>query len=225
MGNNTMSKIRDEFLAIRPQIFNQQRPFKFHMYPIAGLTRPDRYWTDGQRMSLRKCKHIVVSLDEVSEDPSHPISQADYHSHMTTFLQHLRNIIPDATFPIWIFSVNTHPSHSHNDCHSPMLPRTTDHPCNDVLRALLLPQSHAQPNNVHWLDNTDVTLPLWNINDDDASLQRNSVWAVLALRIYVLVGWGVEQWRASGQRGTVKGLERDGVVEPNFELVPYRGWS
>ena len=148
------------------------------------------------------------------------MSQKEYESKVKTMVGHLEKIIPDTTFPIWFFTVNEHPSRATN-CHSPYLSRTTQHPCNDVLRKLWDPSQPAFANRVHLLDNTDLLQPLWG---DERLLYENML-AVIALRAFVIVGKGVSDWRAVGQAGKVDGLHRNGTVEPNFELVAYTGWS
>jgi hypothetical protein len=107
------------------------------------------------------------------------------------------------------------------NCHPPMImPRTTDHPCNDVLKDLFIHNrltSPTLPSNVHFLDNTDVALPQFDEN-------RADVIALIAYRIYVIVGKGVSDWRAVGQRGDIKGLYRNGTLENDPSYVPYEGW-
>lgn len=214
MGNNTMADVRERFMDLRGTLFPSQRPFKFHLYPIAGLEHPDRAWEDGKRMGLRKCKHIFLSMDEISEGGP-PISQAAYQQQITTFIGHLQKIIPDETFPIWISTMLSHPIKS-NQCHSPILPRTTNHPCDDVLLDLF--KRRTLPSRIKLLDNRELVMPLW-------SEEASEILSLVALRTFVFVGKGVADWRAVGQRGTVKGLERNGGLEPNFELIPYRDWS
>jgi hypothetical protein len=125
---------------------------------------------------------------------------------------------PAGTFPIWLFTVNEPPMHASN-CHSQFLPRTTDHPCNDVLKHLFRSGANTFPEQVHLLDNTDLSRPLF----DDKS-KRDLLLANIALRVFVLVGKGVANWRAKGQRGMIDGMHRGGTVEPNFELLPYN-WN
>jgi hypothetical protein len=50
---------------------------------------------------------------------------------------------------------------------------------------------------------------------------RESVLAAVALRIFVFVGHQVKAWRDIGQSGGIKGLTKNGVTEPNYELVRY----
>jgi hypothetical protein len=211
MGSRTMSDIRREFMEMREKLFPNQRPFKFHMYDIEHFVRPDRNWEDGVKARFRKCKHILVSLDEMEE-----LSQMEYRSQVTVFIGHLLRLMDDETFPIWMFTVNA-PQMAPRNCHSPTLPRTTDHPCNDVLKDLFRDDAENFPNRVHLLDNTDISNPSFGENVP-------SVLATIAMRVYVFVGKGVADWRAVGQHGLIDGLHRNGTVEPNFELVPYEGW-
>ena len=211
IGSDSAQKIHGAFRQIRPQIASGQRPFKFHYYPMNDFQSPDTGWNQEQQTKFRKCKHILVSVDEIKE----ALSQAEYMSQVKKFLNHLVKAFPDDTFPIWMFTVNESPMHSTN-CHSPSLPRSTDHPCNSALKSLF--GSDTFPGRVQLLDNTDLTLPQHDANE-------KHMIAVIALRIYVFVGKQVKEWRAVGQKGTVNGLERGGRTEPNFELIPYTGWD
>ena len=107
------------------------------------------------------------------------------------------------------------------NCMPPLiLPRSTDHPCNDALRHVFNDKEKLLlPPNVHFMDNTDLSLPHF---DDERS--RADVIAVIAYRMYVVVGKGVADWRVAGQKGDIKGLHRNGTLEPNFVLEPYEGW-
>ena len=105
-----------------------------------------------------------------------------------------------------------------SSCHSPERPRSTDHPCNDVIKSLFRPGDERFPSMVHLMDNTDLVLPQLGQN-------RENVLANIAMRVFVAVGKGVSEWRAMGQIGLIDGLHRNDTVEPNFELVPYEGWN
>jgi hypothetical protein len=213
MGNDSMAKIKAEFMAMRGTLFSHQRPFKFHYYNTSTFKRPDRDWVRDTKQRLRKCKHILVSMDNLRES----ISQDEYKTQVTTFLRHLTKLMHDNTFPIIMFTVNEPPMHASN-CHSPSMTRSTDHPCNDVLKHLFRPGSKLFADQVHLLDNTDLSLPQFDEN-------RQDIAAVIALRIYVLVGKQVADWRAMGQHGAVDGLHRNNTVEPNEELIPYDEWN
>jgi len=212
MGNKTSEKIREEFLAIRPSIFPGQRPFKFHHYGIDNFIQPDRGWDDEKKRRLRKCKQILVSLDEHQG----AISQSEYQNQVTKFLLHLVKLLNNPTFPVWMFTVNEPPMNATTYCHSPQLARTSDHPCNDALKDLFRPGVNIFPKNVHLLDNTDVSLPIL----EQGHLRRELL-SIIALRIYVLVGHRVAEWRKAGQIGAIDGLHKNESVEPNFELIPY----
>lgn len=206
-----MQEVKREFLELRAKLFPGQRPFKFHMYNIVRFVHPDSNWTLEEKQRIRKCKHILVSLDELEDN----LSQAEYRQQVQTFIGHLVKMTNDSTFPIWFFTVNEPPMKASN-CHSPKVPRSTNHPCNDVLKDLFRAESF--PNQVHLLDNTDISSPQFDEN-------RSDILTNIALRVFVLVGKGVAEWRAMGQAGKIDGLHRNGTVEPNFELVPYEGWS
>jgi hypothetical protein len=219
IGDGDIAMIREEFLSLRSQLFRFQRPFKFHLHTIPGFTKPDRNWGDNEKAGIRKCKQIFFSLDNISEDPSKPLSQSDYKSQVTTFVHHLQKIFPDETSPIWVMTMNTHPSLANDNCHTPVLPRTTDHPCNDALHDLFSPsQRHVFQDRVKLMDNTDLMLPLW-------STQKSNMLSIIALRLYVLIGWQVAQWRAVGQVGTRDGVQKGNVLDPNKDLGIYTGWD
>jgi hypothetical protein len=213
-----MSLVWTAFLDLRRYIFPGQRPFKFHYYNASSFVRPDRDWNEETKKRLRKCKHMLVSIDE----PIEPVSQSEYIDLIRTFAGHMVRVLhQDSTFPIWFLSVSEPPMRATN-CHPPMiLPRTTDHPCNDVLKGLFIHDESSRtpvfPPNVHFLDNTDLSLPQFDEN-------RADIIALIAYRIYVVVGKGVADWRAVGQRGDVKGLYRNGTLESNPSYLPYDGW-
>lgn len=68
------------------------------------------------------------------------------------------------------------------------------------------------------MDNSAVSLPRLGEHLEDVK-------AVIALRIFALVGKTVQEWRESGQVGRIDGLHRGENIEPNFELVPYPDWQ
>ncbi|KAL7563423.1 hypothetical protein ACA910_016519 [Epithemia clementina (nom. ined.)] len=215
LGNQTMQEIRREFLEIRPQIFGPQRPFKFHMYNMAGFFhRPDRYWSVGDKQRIRKCKHILVNMEELEDS----LSQQEYRNQLVIFVGHLLKLMNDTTFPIRLFTWMQPPNQATN-CHHPFLNRTTDHPCNDVLKGLFPPNPPIFPPRVQLLDNTDITLPLLH---EGRSFQA---FANVALRVYAVAGHQVSKWRTAGQHGAIDGLHRNGKVEPNFDIVAYEGWT
>jgi hypothetical protein len=203
------------FLDLRSYIFPGQRPFKFHYYNSTAFVKPDRRWDDETKKRIRKCKHVFVSIDE----PSEPVAQGLYVDQVRTFAHHMAHVLhDDATFPIWLLSVSEPPMRATNCLPPLILPRSTDHPCNDALRHVFA-QRELLPPNVHFMDNTDLSLPHF----DDPE-RRADVIAVIAFRMYVVVGKGVADWRAAGQKGDIKGLHRNGTLEPNFVLEPYVGW-
>jgi hypothetical protein len=214
IGSESSKELHASFLKFRALLFRMQRQFKFHYYPSPSFEKPDRDWSDETKKRLRKCKHILVSFDEIEK----PLSQSDYITQVQTFINHLLKIIPDETFPIWMFTVSESPIEPNNCNVGPpsVLPRTSDHPCNDALRALF--RNSPFPDRVQLLDSTDVSLPQLGEN-------KAVMIAAIAVRIYVFVGKQVLEWRNAGQKGIVKGLVRGGKTEPNFELIPYTEWS
>jgi hypothetical protein len=210
-GSKSAEDLKSAFLRIRPIIFDHQRPFKFHMYESKNFERPDRDWKEENTKRLRKCKHILVSFDELET----AMSQKEYTEQATTFINHLLKVMPDDTFPIWMFSLMQSPAEATN-CHSPFLPRSSFHPCNVALKELF--KSSPFPDRVRFLDSADISLPQLGEN-------RNDILGAIALRIFVIVGKQVQTWRKNGQEGTIKGLVRGGKTEPNFELVTYTSWA
>jgi len=214
LGSNTSAATRQAFMKLKNTVRPGQRSFKFQYHCINSYLHPDSDWMDDAKKQFRKCKHILVSIDE----PKESISQSMYREQVTAFIGHLvRNF--DETFPIWLYSILEPPMKATN-CHSPTMMRTTDHPCNDVLKDLFHPMagdSSIFPPQVHFLDNTDLTMPQFGENHDD-------VLAVVALRTFVLIGKGVTDWRKIKQKGEIDGLHRNGTIEPHSELVPITGW-
>jgi hypothetical protein len=201
------------FLLERRFVSPHQRPFKFHYYNVTNLLQPDKDWPLKEKQRSRKCKHIFVSVDELAE----PLSQAAFKEQVTTFVHHLVIMLDNPTFPIWILTAIV-PAMSTTNCHTAILPRSTDHPCNDVVKHLFRSPSNQFPYQVHLMDNSDLVMPKFDEN-------RQDILANIAMRVFVAVGKGVADWRAMGQQGLVDGLHRNGTVEPNPELFPYEGWN
>jgi hypothetical protein len=221
-GSETMYDTWTAFLDLRSFIFPGQRPFKFHYYNSTAFVMPDRYWDDDTKRRIRKCKHVFISIDE----PTEPASQGRYVDQVRTFARHMASVLRnDTTFPIWFLSVSEPPVRATNCLPPLVLPRSTDHPCNDALRHVFKDDKDLRqllPPNVHFMDNTDLSLP--QFDDDQSNTNRADVIGVIAYRMYVAVGKGVADWRAVGQKGDIKGLHRNGTLEPNFALEPYVGW-
>jgi hypothetical protein len=197
VGSQSAADLRTVFLEEKNSVTNNQRPFKFHIYNMFDFVHPDETWPEGEKGRFRKCKHILISLDETKV----PLSQKQYAEQVTTFLQHLVKAFPDETFPIWMFTVSESPMKP-TKCQPPYyLPRTSDHPCNDVLKDLFDSSKKIFPERVNLLDNSPISLPQLGQNRDDVA-------AAIALRIFVFVGKKVQEWRASGQYGAIDGLHR-----------------
>jgi hypothetical protein len=207
VGSKSAEDIRTAFLNLRKELYKAQRPFKFHIYPMKNFETPDELWDDGKKRAFRKCKHLLVSVDEMEK----PVTQEEYKTQVTTFLHHLVKCFQDPTFPIWMLTVNEPPMNA-SMC-TTATRSNTDHPCNTVLKDLF--STSPFPSHVQLLDNTDVSLPQFDRNQKD-------IFAVIAMRIYAIVGTRVAQWRDSGQRGAIDGLHRGDKIELNEELlVPY----
>lgn len=211
IGSDSAALLFTSFLQLRPHISNHQRPFKFHLYESKSFQSPDQTWSDDNKKRFRKCKHILISMDEVET----PLTQQTYIQHVTKFINHLLKAFPDETFPIWMFSVMESPARPTN-CLEPSLSRSSQHPCNTALHGLF--QNSPFPERVRYLDTTEITLPQLGENLKDVA-------TAVALRIFVFVGKQVGEWRSNGQVGNVNGLKRGDIQEPNFELVPYNDWS
>ncbi len=223
LGSDSAKNTRDAFLSLRPKLFSSQRPFKFHYYESHSLINPDATWSEETKKKFRKCKHVLVSMDE----PTELLSRSEYKTQMTNFLQHVMIAINDDTFPIWVLTNMESPMRTKNCFDSTPRsrpPSTLDHPCNEVLKEIPIfahddsdPSFHGR---VRLLDNTDLSLPHFISNDE----QRADIYTAVAMRIYIIVGYQVKKWRDKGQIGHINGLTRGDVEEPNFDLVPY-DWS
>lgn len=222
IGSESAESLWTAFKEVKNMFAPTQRQFKFHHYPISSFVKPDQKWADIKKMNFRKCKHILVSLDELDKQ----LSQKEYKSQVESFLNHLVNAFPDETFPIWMHTVMESPEATTN-CHTPSLPRSSEHPCNIALKELF--RDSPFPSRVHLFDNTDLTLPQLGENKRD-------IIPVVALRTAVFVGKKVKEWRDSGQKGVKKGLITGGIMtsegdisggklEPNGKPIPYTGWS
>ena len=236
VGSESAAASREAFLEERKKIAGNQRPFKFHFYNTSSFLRPVEAWPTSYQTRFRKCKHILVVMDEIQNDPDtgKPLTQLQYADQATIFLHHIEKAFPDETFPIWMFTVSESPVFPTSCVSRYYLPRSSHHPCNDVLFDLFDSKKPKKfSNRVHLLDNTMISLPqslLQSTANDDSSSDnakrsKSVITATIALRIFVLVGKKVDEWRAAGQVGLINGLHRmkDGqkIVEPNFELIPY----
>mmetsp|Transcript_34033 Transcript_34033/g.81804 ORF Transcript_34033/g.81804 Transcript_34033/m.81804 type:complete len:560 (+) Transcript_34033:97-1776(+) len=245
VGSQSALAAKEAFGKLRPTIASNQRPFKFHYYNTSSFVHPETDWVGDHETRIRKCKHLLVSIDEIKNDldgsgTNKPLTQQQYADQVTTFLHHLEKAFPDETFPIWIFTLNESPITPTN-CVSPYyLPWTSHHPCNDVLFDLFTRTDPTMTttgtkfsSRVHLLDNTMISLPQSILRSSSTTSSRNDVDLIskdvvattIALRIYVLVGRKVKEWRDARQIGLIDGLHRGDNVEPNFELVPYTGWK
>ena len=225
IGSKSAETAWQTFLDMRPNLFPNQRPFKFHYYPSTSFVTPATNWDESKLQQVtpynafRKCKQIFVSLEE--PDPL-PItqkvpSQGEYRDQVVTFIKHLLNAFnEEETFPalIWMMTVNESVIHPHN-CHTPILKKSTNHPCNDALKDIF---HHSPfPDRVRLFDNTDLAAPMWGHGNDDIN-------AAIALRTYVIVGNQVKIWRDAGMSGGINGLSINDVTKPNYDLIKY-DWS
>jgi hypothetical protein len=213
VGSQSAASIRQSFLSLRPQLFKQQRPFKFHYYNVTDLKDPAKEWPGAS--GFYKCKIILISVDELVK----PVDKDEYRNQIKTFVGHVLRAIPDETFPVWLLTNNQPPMRLPAAMYAPdsttLNKSSNSHPYNDVLFELF--ETSAFPDRVHLLDNTDLVAPWFNENPQD-------VLAVIAMRVFALTGHQVKAWRRAGQKGTKEGLLRDGKVEPNPPQVAYEHW-
>jgi len=212
VGSQSAASIREAFLSVRPELFPHQRPFKFHYYNVTSFEKPDQHWDQETKKRFRKCKTVLVSVDELEEAS---LTQAEYKRQVKTFLSHIVKAIDDDTFPVWMTTANEPPMTASPMCTWPAVPSSSNHPCNDALADLW--KENAFPPRIKLLDTTHLVDPQFGENQKD-------IIAVIAMRIYALVGHQVAEWRRANQIGKVNGLIRNGKVEQNPKEVPY-DWS
>lgn len=211
VGGDSADLLHASFQQLRSLVNSHQRPFKFHIYESKSLQNPDATWTEGTKQKFRKCKHILVSMDQLEV----PLTQSEYLEQMKNFIGHLLKAFPDDTFPIWIFT-GMEPPYNPTNCLHPTMPRSSHHPCNIALQELF--HDSPFPERVRFMDASDISLPQLGENPRDVA-------TATALRIFVFVGQQVAEWRANNQVGNIKGLQRGDTLIPNFELVPYLDWG
>lgn len=152
VGCASAASVHEAFLSARPALFRNQRPFKFHYYNVTSFKKPDQYWDESAKRRFRKCKTIILSVDQLDL----PVTQTEYKSQVKTFVGHLLKAVTDETFPIWIVTVNEPPMAVSSMCSSPAAWSGT-HPCNDALFALFA--ESVFPSRVKLMDMTDLVDP------------------------------------------------------------------
>ena len=247
VGGRSAEMVHAQFLAVRGELFSSsQLAFKFHYHPMTRLEQPDETWSDDWKQKFLKCKQIFVLLEEDSfmeTVEGEPLSRQEYQAGVTQFLNHLIQAIPDHTFPIWLCTValespvraRYETRHCHDDGTNSITKayNFNQHPCNTAMfdmfhrkASLFAPKDQER---VRLLNNTDLSIAASyfdRLGADKRELypRRQDILGVIALRMFVLIGKQVQEWREMGQIGKIDGLHRNGVVEPNFELKPYR-WT
>ena len=247
MGGRSAEMVHAQFLAVRGELFSSsQLAFKFHYHPMMRLEQPDETWSQEWKEKFLKCKQIFVLLDDDSfmeTAAGEPLSRQEYQAGVTTFLNHLIKAIPDHTFPIWLCTVAlespVRARYETRHCHDDGTNRSTktydlnQHPCNTAMfdlfkqkPSLFAPKDQER---VRLLDNTDLSIAASSfdrVGGDKSNLypRRQDILGVVALRNFVLIGSQVQAWREMGQIGKIDGLHRNGRVEPDFELIPYK-WN
>jgi hypothetical protein len=206
IGGDTAAALQQSFLALRPSVAKNQRPFKFHHYKVTDLMHGDKHW--GDVSGFYKCKTILVLVDQVDEGN---ITQQAYKDQLTHFIKHMLQAVPDETFSIWLLTL-MEPAVTPTMCTAPTMPLTLHHPCNDVIFDLV--DSGIFPSRVKSFDNTDLSRPMFE-GEHPNELGAKEVFATVALRTFALVGATVAAWRKMGQQGTKDGLNRNGLLEPN----------
>ena len=216
VGNSTAWSMREAFLSLKDPRFPNQRKFKFHFYSTWSFRRPDVEW---DRARFRKCKILLITMDELLLVDPPILTQEDYRTQVLHFLQQLVQAFPDETFPIWMLTVNEPPMNAAKSgmcaSSSSTTARSSIHPCNDVLFDIF---GNAEKNNlpprVRLMDNTPIVHPQFDQN-------RQDIVAAIAMRIYIIVANQVSSWRKANQKGIKEGLMRNGTLEPNEDLVPF----
>jgi hypothetical protein len=217
IGSASAERLQSAFLEIQPIIAGNLKTAMFQYYRMDSFINPDRDWTEVTKGQLRFCKVALISMDE----PREPLSQMEYKSQVETFLGHMVKVMPDDSLPIYMHTVMESPE-STNNCHSPELAISSDHPCNVALKELFnnnnnSPTTTTLPKRVLLLDNTDLTLPQLGENMDEVT-------TVIALRDVVNVGKKCKEWRLNGQHGVLDGVMRKGEKFP-FHLGVYTDWN
>lgn len=82
LGSQSAGDIKDIFLDERRTIAGGQRPFKFHLYSSTNFIHPAEDWEENEQSRFRKCKQILVSIDEIKT----PLTQQEYANQVTTSL-------------------------------------------------------------------------------------------------------------------------------------------
>jgi len=222
--------VHEAFLTVRPKLFPGQRPFKFHYYELGTMKQPDATWTDENKKRFRKCKQVLVSMDDTLGEDTPPLTAMEYTNQFQTFINHVTKAIHDDTFPITIIPILLeHPmnaTHCYNndvEFSSSGILASVEHPCNVAIQTLV--SNQVFPSRVSLFTvATAIATPQWWRTDPTATTTNNNnavLLHVIAMHIFVLVGKQVSDWRSVGQRGSVEGLHRNGNLEPNFELIPY----
>lgn len=212
IGSASAERLKTTFMEIQPILAGNLKKSMFKYFKMEDFVKPDRDWDEDTKKKLRFCKIALISMDELRE----PLSQMEYKSQVETFLGHMVKVIPDETLPIYMHSVIESPETT-NNCHSPELAKSSDHPCNAALKKLFK-NSGSLPKRVQLLDNTDLTLPQLGEN-------MNQVITVVALRDAVNVGKKVKEWRLNSQQGAFDGMMRKGEKFPYNDLGAYTDWN
>jgi len=278
IGGRSAELASQVFLSLRQDLFPAQRPFKFHYHPILeSLEHPDITWNEEWQGKFRKCKHVLVLLDDdiFMEEQQQPkassaakangMAAEDYRSKLVTFMLHLTKAFPDPTFPIWVFTIaletplrarqrnhcyNKKKHDNNNNANDDDYSHSLDHPCNLVIYDIFAHKAHLfdtkDQSRIRLLNNTDLSMAMMpgttatSITSTTTSTTTTTTMAtstnhnhfprvvdlmgMIALRTYVIVGKQVEEWRSHGQVGKIDGLHRNGTIEPNFDLLPYK-WN
>jgi hypothetical protein len=251
MGGRSAELIQAAFMSLRADLFPRQRPFKFHYHPMASLEQPDITWDDDLKWKFRKCKHVFISLEDVvfmETSIGDALSALEFQQRVATFTQHLINAFPDASFPIYM--VLTHlmmetPLQAQYETHhcyggnNNNITATTDNPlhslenpCHVVLRQMFTqPQKAklfpaADQDRIRLLDNTPISQALIGNNVGTMGHPRPlDVLGIVGLRLYVLLGKQVKQWRDGGQVGAIDGLHRNDTIVWTEENLRAYEWK
>ena len=229
VGGQSAEWINVAFKSLRADLFPMQQPFKFHFHPMTNLEQPDATWDDDLKIEFRKCSHLFISLEDVSfmeRSNGDPLSASEFQQQVAAFMLHLIKAFPDPAFPIYMVLTHlletplqaqyeTHHCHGGSIAASSVPLHSLDHPCHVVLRNMftqpikadLFPT--ADQGRIRLLDNTDFSQALVGTVGTLGHPRPLDVLGILGMRIYVLLGKQVQEWRKQDQIGLLDGWHRN----------------
>lgn len=159
--------------------------------------------------------------------------QQHQKEEVQTFIRHLLNAFDEEhTFPalIWFFT-NNHTNDNtvlYEIFDQPSSSSHGEHGSSTHSHSFYRTSSLFPPDRVRLLDNTDISSPIYNYhyyeesnNTQTKKGMEEMMYALIALRVYVLVGKQVQIWRTKGMNGGVDGWSTREGLKPNYDLVRY----